>query len=147
MIKVKDLGNILKDNIKKGNRILNTFIKMHYSFFKYIAVGAINTIVTTLIIFVLMYFNVNIFMSNASGYIVGIALSFILNSIFTFNSKITQKKLIKFLTVCFISYLLNLLTINIMLNVSKNNVYYSQLFGILVYTLTGYFLNRKWAMK
>lgn len=120
---------------------------MHSSFFKYIAVGVINTTFTTLVIFILMFFDINIFISNAIGYIVGILVSFILNSIFTFNSKITKKKLIKFLTVCLISYLLNLLTINIVLSVSKNNIYWSQFYGVLVYTLTGYFLNRRWAMK
>ncbi|WP_241585501.1 GtrA family protein [Rosenbergiella epipactidis] len=120
---------------------------MDSSFIKYIIVGLANTALTVAIIFILTSLGLNLYISNALGYVAGIVLSFLLNSLFTFNSAMTIHKLMKFLTVCAISYLVNLVVMKTVLTFSPGSIYLSQLAGIFSYTVTGYLLNKKWAMK
>ncbi|OUI78893.1 polysaccharide synthesis protein GtrA [Commensalibacter intestini] len=127
-------------------------------FSKYIMVGAANTLLTMLVIFALMHSGVNMYVSNALGYVVGIVFSFILNSLFTFSAKLSFEKLIKFLIVCLISYLINLIAIKAFLLLFPNRiylaqynmhleVYIAQLCGMGFYTVTGFVLNKLWVMK
>lgn len=132
---------------------LNTFItnyeisKMLVIFSKYILVGAANTLLTMLVIFALMHSGVNMYVSNALGYVVGIIFSFILNSLFTFSAKLSFEKLIKFLITCLISYLVNLIVMKVFLILFPDRVYFAQLCGMGFYTVTGFILNKLWVMK
>jgi len=116
-------------------------------FSKYIFVGVLNTAVTGLVIFALMSFDINVYISNALGYISGVALSFILNSLLTFSTKLTFSKLIKFLVGCFICYLVNLIVINVFLVFFSEYKYIAQLFGMGIYTVCGFFINKVWVMR
>ncbi|WP_267284765.1 GtrA family protein [Klebsiella pneumoniae] len=60
-----------------------------------------------------MHLGLGIYLSNAMGYVVGIVFSFIANTIFTFTQPISINRLIKFLCVCFICYVANIIVIKI----------------------------------
>ncbi|HBY0756804.1 GtrA family protein, partial [Klebsiella pneumoniae] len=76
---------------------------------KYGLVGIVNTLITAVVIFLLMHLGLGIYLSNAMGYVVGIVFSFIANTIFTFTQPISINRLIKFLCVCFICYVANII--------------------------------------
>lgn len=78
---------------------------------KYGLVGIVNTLITAVVIFLLMHLGLGIYLSNAMGYVVGIVFSFIANTIFTFTQPISINRLIKFLCVCFICYVANIIVI------------------------------------
>ena len=62
-------------------------------FIKYLGVGTINTLITSLVIFIFMKFtNTGLYLSNVLGYIFGLLSSYILNSLFVFKSNNILKK-------------------------------------------------------
>ncbi|WP_455813019.1 GtrA family protein [Pseudomonas graminis] len=116
-------------------------------FSKYIAVGLVNTALTAIIIFSLTFLGSGVYTANMLGYVAGIILSFLLNSLFTFKKTMSFPMLGKFLTVCLISYLLNLVVMKISLTVFSDHHYMAQFLGMCIYTLSGFILNKKWALK
>ncbi|MCM6373843.1 GtrA family protein [Klebsiella pneumoniae] len=88
-----------------------------------------------------------IYLSNAMGYVVGIVFSFIANTIFTFTQPISINRLIKFLCVCFICYVANIIVIKIFFVFMPEKIYSAQILGMFTYTITGFILNKFWAMK
>jgi len=116
-------------------------------FSKYVIVGLINTAVTMAVIFTLTYGGLSVYTANALGYIAGICVSFLLNVYFTFSSKATLIRLVKFLIVCGLSYLANLVAIKIVLEVNAGGIYAAQFLGMAIYTMIGFFLNKLWAMR
>ncbi len=116
-------------------------------FSRYILVGLVNTGLTAAVIFMLMWAGVGLYIANALGYIAGIALSFILNTFFTFSTKMSISRLSKFLVTCLFCYLLNLFAIKLFLLCMPNEKYLAQLAGMVLYTLTGFVLNKLWVMK
>ncbi len=114
---------------------------------KYILVGLANTLLTLTIIFILTYLHFNLYIANAIGYSYGILLSFILNSFFTFSVNFKITRLIKFLITCLICYFINITAINFFLIIYPTKIYLAQLFGMGLYTITGFIINKLWAMK
>ncbi|MFU0882629.1 GtrA family protein [Kluyvera cryocrescens] len=114
---------------------------------RYCIVGFANTALTAAIIFYLTAIGLNLYIANISGYIFGVFLSFILNIYFTFSSKPSFQKLIKFLASCFICYLVNLIAIKTSLTVIPDNLYIVQLIGMLFYTAFGFLINKYWVIK
>ncbi len=144
----------LIDNIKK--QFTNQFIVWVLSVtnriirsqaVKYALVGIANTGVTTVVIFSLMSIGMNVYSSNISGYIIGIIFSFIVNVKFTFSVGFNSLKFFKFLSVCVICYIFNIISIKISLTIMPNELYIAQLIGISFYTVIGFFLNKFWSMK
>ncbi|CAI3927796.1 Putative flippase GtrA (transmembrane translocase of bactoprenol-linked glucose) (GtrA) (PDB:5MLZ) (PUBMED:24710389) [Commensalibacter communis] len=121
---------------------------------KYIIVGLANTLLTMIVIIALTYYGIGLYVANASGYVVGIIFSFILNSVFTFSATLSFTKLLKFLIVCFISYLVNLIAMKVFFLLCPNKmhfaeyrIYLAQFWGMGFYTITGFILNKMWVMK
>ncbi|TKI05844.1 GtrA family protein [Martelella alba] len=114
---------------------------------KYCLVGAVNTLVCALVIFLLMYLGCSIYISNVFGYIAGVVFSYLLNSIFTFSNKISLQSSFRFLISVLLSYFVNLIVITVALYYFPENHYTVQLFGMIAYTLVGFVINKKWAMK
>ncbi|EPJ2695734.1 GtrA family protein [Klebsiella pneumoniae] len=94
-----------------------------------------------------MHLGLGIYLSNAMGYVVGIVFSFIANTIFTFTQPISINTLIKFLCVCFICYVANIIVIKIFFVFMPEKIYSAQILGMFTYTITGFILNKFWAMK
>ncbi|WP_353958354.1 GtrA family protein [Klebsiella pneumoniae] len=114
---------------------------------KYGLVGIVNTLITAVVIFLLMHLGLGIYLSNAMGYVVGIVFSLIANTIFPFTQPVSINRLIKFLCVCFICYVANIIVIKIFFVFMPEKIYSAQILGMFTYTITGFILNKFWAMK
>lgn len=116
-------------------------------FFKYLIVGCINTFVGLGFTFILLWLNVSIYYANLAGYLLGFIVSYTLNSRFTFSKQYSKANFIKFIIAQFIAYLVNLFFVYITLLVFPGSVYYAQLSGNIAYTITGFIINKYWALK
>jgi putative flippase GtrA len=115
---------------------------------KYLLVGIINTIVGYGIIFFLMFVGVSPEVSNIVGYAVGISVSYVLNKIYTFQSKAHPKKEFpKFVLSLLASYTLNFLTLVLCIHILKINPYISQIISGAVYTLSGFVFLKYFAFR
>ena len=114
---------------------------------KYAFVGLINTALTALLIYSCMQVGFGIYLSNAFGYIFGVIISYLLNTIITFKKTLSWIRLIKFLIVCFLCWILNVISISIFLLFFPEEGYLSQLIGMIVYTLSGFVINKIWVMR
>jgi putative flippase GtrA len=110
--------------------------------FRFILVGGLNTLVGMSVIFILLYLGVNNYISNLSGYIVGLIISFFLHKYYTFESKNkpTIKEVIQFLLVFAISYSSNILILYFSLFYMEN--YLAQFLAMICYTASNYTLNK-----
>lgn len=136
---------------------------------KYGIVGLINTLLTIIVIWVMMYLvfqvgkseNVSsmvVTISNITGYIVGLINSFIWNRKWTFQSKNHWgKEFIRFVSAFLICFIPQLFFVNI-LNTYTNirfdvkplvidHAYTCQLIGIVFYTSLNFLLNKYYTFK
>jgi len=114
---------------------------------KYALVGLANTAITAAVIFACMDSGMGVYSANAAGYLCGIVFSFLANTLFTFSTKISPKRLAKFLLSCLICWVINAIAIKLFLIIFSSNLYISQFIGMIVYTLTGFLINKLWVMK
>ncbi|MEM3886806.1 MAG: GtrA family protein [Candidatus Methanomethylicia archaeon] len=122
--------------------------KKFNTFFKYLLVGLMNTIVGYGIIFSLMYIGVSPEVSNIIGYAIGITVSYVLNKIYTFKSKAHPKKEFpKFIASLLAAYGLNFVTLIICVRILHINAYVSQIISGAVYTLSGFLFVKYFAFK
>ena len=89
-----------------------------------------------------MYLRFGVYTSNAIGYIVGIIISFILNTLFTFSTKLTWIRFIKFIINCGVCYIINLTIIYLVLFINNEWIYFAQLCGMGAYTVSGFIFNK-----
>ncbi|MGC8503143.1 GtrA family protein, partial [Desulfurella sp.] len=100
------------------------------------------------IIFSLMYIGTSPEISNLIGYSIGICVSYVLNKIYTFQSKAHPKKEFpKFVASLLIAYGLNFLTLVFCIRVIHINAYVSQIISGAVYTLSGFLLAKYFAFR
>ena len=93
-----------------------------------------------------MFFGLSATMSNIIGYFFGAILSYTLNRKYTFKSKdIKHSEALKFFMVLGISYLLNFMTLQWLLE--SINPYYAQLISAIVYTLSSFVLAKFFVFK
>ncbi|HAN55726.1 MAG TPA: GtrA family protein [Betaproteobacteria bacterium] len=109
------------------------------------AVGVVNTAIGLTAIYALMFFfGVGPALANAIGYTIGLAVSFVLNRIWTFgDSRSIAKALPLYILVAVISYLLNLSVVLLGTHHFGVGPYLVQFFGIGVYTMS-MFLGCRW---
>ncbi len=105
-------------------------------------VGVVNTFVGLGSVLVLTYFGFVAEMANFLGYVIGVCLSYILNSKFTFQSKITATKALKFLISMGIAYCLNLGFLTISYRAYDIDVYLAQCLAGVIYAISGFLLCR-----
>lgn len=113
---------------------------------RYCIVGMVNTAVTIVVIFTLTALKCGIYVSNASGYVIGIAFSYLFNSYFTFSINPSAKRLFRFILCCILCYLINIAAIKLSLTFFSND-YIVQVIGMVFYTATGFAINKYWVMK
>lgn len=111
---------------------------------RFALVGLSNTLLTLAVIFILTkLFSVNYVIANGIGYTVGVINSFVLNKIFTFNSrKRSLKEVILFLIVHFTCYFIQLGTLVLLKNTFKVHGDLSQFLAMGVYTTLNFLLNK-----
>lgn len=117
---------------------------LSFQFVRFLMVGVANMLVGLLVIFSAKYFfGANDVVANAIGYSVGICVSFMLNSRWTFAYKDRLlPAAVKFLLANGIAYAANLLTVMIAINELNVNGYLAQAMGMPAYTVTAYLASR-----
>lgn len=113
-------------------------------FFRFLAVGVVNTLTGLSIIYGAKYFlEMGDVSANALGYAVGICVSFVLNSRWTFAY---EGPLIpasaKFFLVTAVAYGMNLLVVIFAIRLLNLNTYLAQALGTPAYTLTAYLASK-----
>lgn len=118
-------------------------------FFKYSVVGIFNTIIGLGIILLLYnFYNVNYILSNIIGYFFGLINSFIWNKKWTFRSENPYlKEVLPFFTIFIISYIANLFTVMVSVEILRFNPNISQVLGTGIYAVSNFLLNRKWTFS
>ena len=118
-------------------------------FVRFLCVGVINTLVGLSVIYACKYFGgFGDVYANASGYAVGLSVSFTLNRRWTFSHRgaITPAA-IRFLAVAAIAYAMNLVTVMSCIHIIGMNDYLAQALGVPPYTLTTFYLSRLWTFR
>lgn len=110
-----------------------------HSALKFAGVGVINTLLCLGVIFGLKALaGVGDVPANISGYVVGLACSFLLNRRWTFaHNEHPLPALLRFLLVFLLSYLLNIAVVLILLHLGGND-YLAHLGGMPLYTIAFY---------
>ena len=118
-------------------------------FIKFGIVGVSNTLLTAIIIwFLLKEFHCSDYLSNFTGYIIGLLNSFIWNRKWTFESKTkVSVTIFKFIVTFVISYLFQLGNLYLLLHFTLIDPYYCQILSIVVYTLINFILNKYYTFK
>jgi putative flippase GtrA len=108
---------------------------------RFAAVGLANTAIGLAAIYAVMFFfQTGPAIANAIGYAIGLAVSFSLNRVWTFNSdRPVGHVLPKFLLVAALSYLLNLGAVVAAASHFSVNPYLAQLLGVGIYTVCVFF--------
>jgi putative flippase GtrA len=107
---------------------------------KFLTVGALNTLVGLAVIYIAKwFFQFGDIAANATGYAVGLILSFVLNSRWTFGYEGQWiPALARFLSITLLAYGMNLLVVLLAIRVIGTDDYLAHALGILPYTLTVY---------
>ncbi len=116
---------------------------------RFVVVGVLNTLVGLAVIYGCKYFlGLGDVAANVAGYAVGLTVSFVLNSSWTFGY--TGPKLAaaaRFLGVFAVSYGVNLGTVMGLIHLAGMNSYLAQAAGMPVYTICFYLLSRSYAFR
>ena len=115
-------------------------IKATYStFISYLLVGLLNTLLTSSIIFAMLYFGFSDIVANFFGIFFGMAQSFVLNSRLTFNEYSTDNKRIAlFFLVLIFSYLINLCALILSKDILALPSLASQMVALFCYVIVSY---------
>ncbi len=119
-------------------------LKLLEQLIRYGLVGLMNTALTFLVIALLTYFDVNAYVSNIVGFIIGLLNSYILNSRFTFNNKTSSHSAKKFAASFIIAYLLNIVVLKFSISISLIPVLASQLIAMVSYNISLFVLMKVW---
>ena len=115
-----------------------------FQFVKFLGVGIANTLVGLATIYAAKWFlGAGDVAANASGYAVGLIVSFTLNSRWTFSYQgPRQAAALRFLGVAAIAYCMNLLTVMTAIESFGINAYVAQALGVPPYTITSFLLSK-----
>ena len=121
-------------------------------FIKFGLVGVSNTIVSTLFMYLCLYFNLHYIAANAIGFFAGTINSFILNSKFVFHTSTADpvqqfKSCIKTFISYGIAFLLSSFLLYIWIDVLSISKYIAPLINICITTPLNFILNKFWAFK
>jgi len=116
---------------------------------RFIAVGVSNTLIGLTVIYVAKWaFHVGDAPANGIGYAVGLAVSFTLNSRWTFSYRGSQRTaFIKFMVAALAAYGMNLLVVMLLIHSAGVNSYVAQALGMPVYTVIFYFSTKYFVFR
>lgn len=114
------------------------------SMYRFLSVGVINTLVGLLTIYAAKWFwRLGDVAANAFGYSVGLTLSYVLNSRWTFAYRGPDlPALAKFAFISLVAYGMNLFTVMGAIVYLDMNGYVAQAIGIVPYTVTSYLASK-----
>lgn len=111
--------------------------------FKYGLVGVLNTTITFVVIYVLQeWCGATPLVSNVVGYGAGLVNSFVLNSLWTFGTDTSWRRLGIFLAVWVPCYLANLLALYLLLRYTNLGAMWSQVVAMVVFNISNFLLNK-----
>lgn len=115
-----------------------------FQFVRFLVVGVANTMVGLSVIYSAKYFfHAGDVTANAIGYGVGICVSFILNSRWTFAYRgLMASAAVKFFLATAVAYAANLLTVMAAIDGFGINTYLAQALGMPVYTVVAYLASK-----
>lgn len=117
-------------------------------FFRYLVIGIFNTIIGYGIIFIMMAIGILPEIANIIGYIIGIIISYFLNKIYTFKTKVKCKKeFFRFALCMACSYIINLIVLIIMHRYFGIDKYIATIVAGIFYTISGYIFSKYFAFK
>lgn len=114
---------------------------------KYGIVGALNTLITLLVILALTTLDINPYLSNAIGFGVGLLNSYLLNSRFTFNKKSSAGSITKFGTAFSIAYALNLVALYYLVQLQIEPIIIAQFVAMASYNAAFFVLMKTWVFS
>jgi putative flippase GtrA len=116
---------------------------------KFFVVGVANTLIGLLAIYLCKWaLGFGDMLANICGYMVGLALSFVLNRSWTFrHAGRALPALVRFLVIFALAYVLNLATVFIAIRSFGVNSYLSHAIGNVPYTVFFYFGSRHFAFS
>lgn len=117
--------------------------------FKYGIVGIVNTIITLATIFILMeLLKVNYIVSNLVGYGLGFANSFIMNKLWTFESRgRLPREIVFFILIFLVSYALQLILLVILKEKLGIAAEISQVMAMVFYTIISFIGNKRFTFR
>ena len=130
----------MKENIKK-------LIKQFISFG---LVGVLNTVISLIIYYVLIYFGCNYILANFFGFVGGVLNSYFWNSRYVFKEKKenNNKKAFVKVTISYgISFGISTILMYVMVDMLGISKYLAPLIRLVVTVPINFVLNKKWAFK
>lgn len=118
-------------------------------FLKFMLVGTLNTALGYAVIFACMYLlGLSAVLSNVTGYLFGLTISYALNRSFTFKSTSKSKtELLRFLIVFLIAYLANLGVLLASIRYAGMHEGMAQVLAGAVYVATSFLMNKYYVFR
>ena len=118
-------------------------------FVRFLTVGLLNTIFGYCVIFACMYLlEISPEISNLTGYLLGLTMSYILNRKYTFNSKQDRNgEVIRFLIVFAAAYASNLVVLILLIYKLDLHEGLSQIIAGTIYVMISYFMSKCYVFK
>lgn len=118
----------------------------HLPLFRYLTVGVVNTAMGYGVILLLQWgWNVSPVLANASGYGLGMIVSYALNRWYTFQSHRSHSASVPlFFAATLLCYLLNVICLQFALQFMHWPAAIAQAAAVLAYTVSFYFASRYW---
>ena len=116
---------------------------------RFLVIGLLNTAVGMSVIFACKaWAGFGDALANATGYAVGLCVSFVLNRSWTFDFKGKNSlALVRFLWVFAIAYALNLLTVLVLIDLFGVSSYWAHVIGIIPYTTFSFVANHYFVFR
>ncbi|TCM60247.1 GtrA family protein [Rhizobium sp. BK068] len=105
---------------------------------RYALVGILNTSIGLLVIYVAMSFGIGDLTSNIAGYAIGFAVSYCLNTTWTFQARPNRENAAKYAFLIAVSYLMNVVIVFASRDLIGLNRYVAQLTGVGAYTVLSF---------
>lgn len=114
----------------------------------YAIIGLGNTMGGLLAIFFLLSQGVQIYLANFIVYSIGIVVSYLLNSKYTFALSCLSFRFVKFIVANALAYVINMTVIYLIFKgYPSSNKYIVQTIGSACYTISGFLMTKFWVMK
>lgn len=120
-----------------------------FQFIKFGMVGCSNTVLSFLIYWMLIYFNVNYLIANTIAYIISSIWGYILNKKWVFRSKNEEVtfSILKYYIVYISSFIINLGGVHLLVDTLSIDKYIAPIFVMCVTIPYNFILNKLWAFR
>lgn len=118
-----------------------------YPILRYLFIGGFNTLMSLLVYYALIYFNINYLLASAVTNIFGVVEGFVLNSLIVFRHKIKWSGLFKYSSVYGLSFIISLLLMYILVDTSHVSKFIAPIINTGVITVINYYLVKRFVFK